>query len=296
MYPGCLPGELDISLVWKTPGELPTQTWRLKKVLFQLAGPLKKQLNFHMASAGSTDYAVGGTAELLEALPGEPWFAYGLEDPGAALSAAIRSAEETGQTGGAPGVAPGAVADQLRSATGLDLEQTLDSIGSLAFYLSGTSEADFRVGFDVAISDPETAARSIDSLSDLAKGQGVKVGPAPSGADDGLTATIEQAKVEVALTGEELTVSATGASAPSESGTLEESDVYTSATEALGEDFEPQTFVGFPDLFAFVESVDPTAAADLETARPYTENLSYAIAGTRTDENRTYSRFVVGVE
>jgi hypothetical protein len=250
------------------------------------------------ASAAASEVSLTGTAALIESLPGEPWFAFGLEDAGAALRQGIESFESQAAAIGATGAAgPGAVSGQLEAATGLDLdEDVLSAIGSLAVYVSGTSEDDLRAGVNVSVSDSQAAGRSLDSLTKLLEDQGLSVGPPPGGADDGFTATVERARVEAALTGEELTISVTGADAPAASGTLGDSDAYASATDALGDEYEPQAFLGFRDLFAFAESTGATTSPDYQAAKPYTENLTYAITGARTEEDRTFSRFVIGVE
>jgi hypothetical protein len=169
-------------------------------------------------------------------------------------------------------------------------------IGSLAFYVSGPSEEELRTGLDIAVSDSESAASSLETLRSFIERQGSgEVGPPPSGADEGFTTTFDDGSLEVALTGEELTVSIAGADAGEPSGSLAESDLFAAATEALGDDYEPQTYLGVQDLLGYFEQ-DFDYQSDLETARPYTEDITYAIFGTRSDDDRTVSRFVVGVE
>jgi hypothetical protein len=248
-------------------------------------------------SAASSALTPTGSADLLENLPGEPWLGFAISDAGAKLGELVSAIEESGEALGDPTLAPGAISEQLQSATGLDLEEDiLGVIGDLGLFVAGTTENEIRSGVEITVSDADAASAAIDSLSDAVEGQGLELGPAPEGADAGFTADAPDGEVEVSLTGEELRASVSGPDATEPSGTLGDSELYSAASDALGDDFEPQTFIGLPDFFVVAEQGDDDGSTDYDAARPYIENLAYAILGTRSDDDRTVSRTVVGVE
>jgi len=82
----------------------------------------------------------------------------------------------------------------------------------------------------------------------------------------------------------------------SPSSTLEDSDAFDSAADALGEGFAPLTFVDFVPMLELIESF-PQAAEDpdYQSAKPYLDNLDYFVLGTRSDGDRAELRMVLGL-
>jgi hypothetical protein len=82
----------------------------------------------------------------------------------------------------------------------------------------------------------------------------------------------------------------------SPSSTLEDSDAFDSAADALGEDFAPVTFVDFVPLLELVESF-PQAGndPDYRSAKPYLDHLDYLVIGGRRDEDRAELKMVLGL-
>ena len=64
--------------------------------------------------------------------------------------------------------------------------------------------------------------------------------------------------------------------------TLADSDVFKAATDALGEDFSPVTFIDFVPLFQLVESFPQIAQdPDYRRAKPYLDHLDYLSSAVR---------------
>ena len=82
----------------------------------------------------------------------------------------------------------------------------------------------------------------------------------------------------------------------SPSSTLDDSDAFNSATDALGEDFAPAAFVDFVPLLQLVESF-PQARSDPDyrSAKPYLDHLDYFVLGGRRDQDRAELRMVLGL-
>ena len=82
----------------------------------------------------------------------------------------------------------------------------------------------------------------------------------------------------------------------SPSSTLGDSDAFSSAADALGEDFAPAAFVDFVPLLQLVESF-PQAQSDpdYQSAKPYLDHLDYFVLGGRRDEDRAEVRMVLGL-
>ncbi len=82
----------------------------------------------------------------------------------------------------------------------------------------------------------------------------------------------------------------------SPSSTLGDSDVFKSATDALGSDFSPVALIDFVPLFQLVDSF-PQAAQDPSylQAKPYLDHLDYLILGGRSEGGRGSVRTVLGL-
>ena len=82
----------------------------------------------------------------------------------------------------------------------------------------------------------------------------------------------------------------------SPSSTLGDSDAFSSAADALGEDFAPVAFVDFVPLLQLVESFPQVQSdPDYQSAKPYLDHLDYFVLGGRREGDRAEVRMVLGL-
>ena len=246
---------------------------------------------------------IAGNTELLAQMPADSWFAVAIEGAGEALRQSLDGIGALGAEMGDPTLDPEAIVGMVESETGLDLEDDLLSwLGNAAFFVSGTSESEFRAG---------AAARDIRPGGDrrgwstrCARSSRTPRGQRPDRPASRAPPTGFSAKgptgtgVELALR-EDLLVGALGGPDPAtellESGdALADAPLFSAAEDALGGDFAAVFFVAMQDFLVVAEKGDD-GDTDYDAARPYTEALEYVILGTAQDDERERARIVVGV-
>jgi hypothetical protein len=243
-----------------------------------------------------------GNTDLLAQMPADSWFAVAIEGAGEALRQSLDGIGALGAEMGDPTLDPKAIVGMVESETGLDLEDDLLSwLGNAAFFVSGTSESEFRAGGLLETSDPEATAGVVDAVRALfedATGAATEP-PSLEGATAGFSAKGPTGTgVELALR-EDLLVGALGGPDPAtellESGdALADAPLFSAAEDALGGDFAAVFFVAIQDFLVVAEKGDD-GDTDYDAARPYTEALEYVILGTAQDDERERARIVVGV-
>lgn len=245
---------------------------------------------------------LGGESELLEALPAQAWLGVALSDAGEAVRQTLSGLGSLGSQLGDPSLDPDAIASALEAQTGLDLEDdVLAWIGDLAFYVAGTSEAEFELGTLIEATDSEAAGAAIEAAREpLEQASGQRTDePELEGAEDGFALTAPTGEgIEVALRDGQLVVSF-GAGAAAErtlepEQTLGDSEPFEAATDALG-DRAAVAYVALQDFLVVAEQGDDDGSPDYDAIRPYTQALEYLIAGTASEDERDLTRIVLGV-
>ena len=108
---------------------------------------------------------LGQGSDLIDELPGDSWLALAQPDLGKLLDFYV---DAFGSSVGGRDV----VEDQLRNATGLDLESdVLDWMGDFGLFVRGTSVSNLNGGLVVETTDPAATERFIVSLGRLARAQ-----------------------------------------------------------------------------------------------------------------------------
>ncbi len=246
---------------------------------------------------------ITGNTELLERMPAGSWFAVAIEGAGKALQESLASIGELGAELGDPSIDPDAIASLVEGQTGLDLNDDLLAwIGNAAFFVSGTSEDELRLGGLLQTSDPAAATKALGAARDaLVEQAGVKAEPPRlEGATEGFLATGPGggASVELALR-DDLVVGAFGGPDPAtellESGEpLTDDARFSAAQDALGGDFAASLYVALQDFLVLAQQGDD-GDTDYDAARPYTQALDYLILGTSEDDDRERTRIVLGI-
>jgi len=244
--------------------------------------------------SGSATELAGG--DLVGQAPAESWFALGVRDLGGALESAVDTA----------GTVPGAdaVQGQIEAEIGLDVQDLVSWMGDGYGFISGTSERTIFGGAVVQSSDTAASTKAIEALRDQAQGEaGTKLGPPDvQGADEGFSASSPDTptQVDVAQMGDRV-VAALGPGEPGSEAldparTLSDDPSFQAGIEDLGGDFTALAFVSLAEFFTVAEKGGQATDPDYLAAKPYLEKLDYVIVGSNTDDERTTTRFVVGVK
>jgi hypothetical protein len=239
--------------------------------------------------------AISG-GSLLSRAPADSWFALAIQDLGQTLGPTLERASLL------PGV--GSVADRFHALTGLDVGAVLSWAGDTYGFVSGTSKRTFAAGVVADSADPAAPKQAVTTFQDKVRQDAdAKLGPPlVQGADAGFSFTAPESP----LTGEMDAVGNTvvGAFGPHQPGqnalhpsqTLADDASYRAGTSALGSDFSPTAFVSLSPFFTVAAKGGSASDPNFRAARPYLDKLDYLMLGTRTEGDRSISRFVVGVK
>ena len=192
--------------------------------------------------------------------------------------------------------------DQLRSATGLDLERDLLSwIGDVGVFADGDTKDTIGGGVLIKSKDPEASKRALTKIAAAIQKSdpSVQVAAAripgafgyqfsdPSQAPRGIF--MAQAGDKVAITyGEDEAKAALG------DGGLSESNDFTRAAEDLGDGYQPGLYVSVPSILRVAEAFGASSDKDYTEAKPYLTIFDYLIAGSAHSGNDSSSRFRIG--
>ena len=236
-----------------------------------------------------------GSTPLLGELPGDAWAALGSPKLGETARALYQ--QVAGAFGGA------AIAEQLRSQLGLDLEQDVFSwIGDVALFARGSTVDTVDGGLVIQVTDEDRAASAFGKLIGLARTRGgLDARPTKiEGAEQAFEiATPDAPKPIVVARSPERVAVAYGPDAAREAlspgAKLSDSDTFGEASDLLGDDVEPAFMLAIEPIVALVESAGE-ADADWDKARPYIEAFSLIASGGKVEDDRGRSRFVAGLK
>lgn len=236
-----------------------------------------------------------GSTPLLGELPGDAWVALG--SPKLGETARQLYEQLAGALGGA------AIAQQLRSQLGIDLEQDVFSwVGDVAFFARGTSPDAVDGGAVIEVLDSERARSAFGKLIGVLQSRaGVSARPSSvAGAETAFELRQGAApKPVVAARSADRVVIAYGADAAaaalSPSERLADDETFGAARELLGDGFEPGLVLSMPavvELAAAISGGDPGFAK----ARPYLEAFTVLASGGKIEDDRARSRFAAGLK
>ena len=236
-----------------------------------------------------------GSTPLLAELPGDSWAALGA--PKLGETARTLYQQVAGALGGA------AIAQQLRSELGLDLEQDVFSwIGDVAFFVRGTAPEAIDGGAVIEVLDEAKAKAAFGKLVGVLQSRGgVSAKPLRvAGADTAfeLSTPGQPQKVVAALGGDRVVIgsgekAAADAFAPSE--TLGDSPTYAEAKSLLGDDLEPGLLLSMPAVVTLAQSMSGSDP-DFAKAKPYLDAFSAIALGGKLEDDRAESRLAAGLK
>jgi Protein of unknown function (DUF3352) len=233
---------------------------------------------------------IGGASDLIDRLPDDAWAAFALADAGAIAGPAVLGALAENEV-------LGGVFDRLE-AEGVNLTEFGESVGDVAGWFGGTNVLGARGGLIFEATDEGAAQELLDGLQTAfstdprvrvspgdSEGEAFSVGPADVPIDfpfvlrDGLlVAGLGEQSVEQVYSPET---------------SIEDSDAYGAATEALGDEFPVGALLDFQTLVGFFEGLNTADEPDLNAALPYLARLDVFAAGASEDDDSTTVRFVL---
>jgi hypothetical protein len=244
------------------------------------------QLALQASAATSNSALAPQESSLLRNFPGESWLAFAASDVGRAYGEAL----EQGGSAAIPEV------------LGFDLGSQVGRwAGDIGGFAGGTSLFGLSGGLVLETNDQAASAQTLDQLQRaLGSDPEIRVEPLTEGQEHGFSLTPAGAPIQFQVVQRDDKVVAGLPNSVDEvfspSSTLDDSDAFNSATDALGEDFSPVTFVDFGPLFQLVDSFPQVQSdPDYRGAKPYLDHLDYLVLGGRRDQDRAELRMVLGL-
>ncbi|MDQ3913856.1 MAG: DUF3352 domain-containing protein [Actinomycetota bacterium] len=233
-------------------------------------------------------------------LPARSWAAFGIPELGDLMSNFMEA------VAGFPGFDAVQLEALFYAETGLRLEQdVLSWMGDAGLFVQGANLQDIGGGLVVESTDPTKTTALVEKLEQLLVQQGVRPQPYSQGGLDGFSLQVPGVPAPIYVVGGErlaITYGNDATNALTQGGeTLEDSEAFASAQEAVGEDFNISFFVDVDAAQAFGEAVATFGGAVDESynadVKPVIDVFTYVVgAATKVGEDGLVSKLVVGVE
>jgi Protein of unknown function (DUF3352) len=259
-------------------------------VRFEATIPTRLTAGFPIVSEGS-----GEAGDL----PADAWAAVAQPDLGGTIEGYVDIAASA--IGGRD-----VIEEQVRAATGLDLEEDVISwMGDWSAFIRGTSVDSLDGAVVVETSDEEASGRFIDAMVRLVRQDadpGVTVGPLDlAGGGEGYTVRGPELAQPVHLFQRDgRVVAAYGDAAANDAldpgETLAGTDDYTQAEDALGGDYAVSFFLALEPILELAENEGASADEDYREAKPYLEPLGALVGGATEDGDDLRSAFALTVK
>jgi hypothetical protein len=301
----------------KESGEIPKdQLDQISTQLDQVAsGPVGAwgtvtDSSFGLGFSGPAAEGQSGPSDLISTFPADSWLAFASSDVGKSLQTSLDQFTEGFKAGFEASAPPGFDAKSydpvamFKQQTGIDLSADLAWIGDAGGFVEGSSILGLGGGLVIEANDEQKATDTVDKLeqalssnpqlkrqiqvSPNENGFSIQAAGAPVGAEVG----VQDGKV-VAAAG-----AATVDDVLNSDDTLDGSDRFSTASDALGDGETPSFFLDFAPVVSLIESAGDTATADpdYQMAKPYIDALDYLVAGGSLDGDRSTGSIVLGVK
>jgi uncharacterized protein DUF3352 len=232
-------------------------------------------------------------------VPGDSWLALAQPDLGQTIESYVDLA--AGTLGGRD-----VIEEQLRSATGLDLQEDVISwMGDWSLFVRGASFDELDGAMVIETSDEEASGRFIDAIARVGRKSadpGVTIGPLDlAGGGEGVTVRGPELPQPVHVFQRDgKVVAAYGDDAARDAldpgDTLAGSEDFTQAEEALGGDYAVSFFLAFEPILELAEAEGAGADEDYQEAKPYLEPLGALVGGARKEGDKLRTAFALTVE
>ena len=233
---------------------------------------------------------IGGASDLIDRLPDDAWAAFALADAGTVAGPAVLGSLAQNEV-------LGGVFERLQ-AQGGNLAEFGESVGDVAGWFGGTNVLGARGALILEATDESAAQELLDGLrTAFSTDPRVRVSP---GEAEGEAFSVGPSDVPIEfpfVLRDGLLVGGLGEQSIEQvyepDTSLEDSDAYDAATEALGDEFPIGALVDFQTLVGFFEGLNTADEPDLAAALPYLARLDVFAAGASEDDGSTTVRFVL---
>jgi hypothetical protein len=242
---------------------------------------------------------LGASGGLAAELPADSWLALAQPDLGKTISYFVDAF-------GAAAGGRDALAQQLRAATGLDLDKDVIAwMGDWSLFVRGTSVAELNGALVVETTDEAASRRFIDAVARLARKAldgDERVGPLElGGGGEGVTLHTPELPEPIHLFQRDGKVvlaygdvAAEDALSPSEK--LGDTQAYKDAQEALGGDYDLSFYLAFEPIVSLVDSTGAGDDEGWQKVKPYLEPLGALVVGAQKDGDKLRSAFGITVK
>lgn len=261
------------------------------------------------AIAASTPAPVDGSgpSELISSFPAESWFAFASAGFGEQLQNSIDQFQTGFQSGFQSAAPPGINVSrydpiaQFEKRSGIDLKTDLAWIGDAGGFVEGTSILGLGAGLVLEATDERAAFDTLGKIeAALQRDRRVQISPStsgdgfqvsPSGSPIGAEVTLQDGNVVAAIG------AATADDVLSPAETLDGSERFILARDALGAGATPSFFLDFAPVVALIEGSGQVANdPSYRAAQPYLTALDYLVSGSIVEGDRTTGSIVLGVK
>jgi hypothetical protein len=168
-------------------------------------------------------------------------------------------------------------------------------------FVEGTTMFEIQGGVVIESGAPEKSSEAIDVLGEYIAAQGAPVTPAEVDGVEGFSVQQEGMPQPVYVLGGDRVVIAYGRDATeraiSGTETLDDSEAFQSASNALGDDFTPSFFLDVSAVLGLVEGLGASQEATYQQdVKPWVDPLSHVVYGTKLDGDIIVGKLVIGVE
>lgn len=236
---------------------------------------------------------------LVPELPADSWLALGFPQLGELAEGVLDV------FAGIPGFDRAQIDAMFYAQTGLRLEEDILSwMGDFAVFAQGSNFQDVGSGIVVESTDPAKTAALVEKARALIVQQGIRPTPASLGGLDGFALQVPGVPAPVYFLGGERLVIAYGEDAAEAAAgggeTLADSEAFTAAQEAVGDDFNISFFLDVDAAQAFGEAVAGFTGALDETyeqdAKPIVDVFTHVVSASKKEGDTIVSKILVGVE
>jgi hypothetical protein len=250
----------------------------------------------NLAKASSVS---GDATALLEALPATAVAGFATPEFGKALGEQIDALNEEGIAGQ---IEPGEFKPALEE-IGIDLDSIVETLGGVAVFVEGSSEASLGGAAVIETTDPTEARNTVSNLGLLLRVTGTEGVTAIHGEVSGFSVRSEGLGAQpliIGSAGERIVI----AYGPKAAARALKADAKTLGTTA---DFEAaKSTLGSTPISAFISggsaiklleaTLDPDARAKFDSARPYLDKITYVAVGSEAKGEATTAKMIIGVQ
>jgi Protein of unknown function (DUF3352) len=248
---------------------------------------------------GKATAPTGDATALLESLPATATVGFASPEFGKSFGESIDELNENGIAGQVP---PGQFNAAMES-IGINPDQIAESLGDVAGFVEGSSQASLGGALLIEANDPTEAKNTVSNIGLLLKGTGTEgVGLLKSKEATGFTvhsAELGAQPLIVGAAGEKIVIAygskAAAQALRSNAKTLGTTADFEAAKDALGS--TPVTaYVDGGSALKLVEALlSPTERAEFSQAKPYLQKISYAAIGSESKGAATAAKMIVGL-